>query len=141
MSFTFLFYKHVMFRKSCGNCYFANTRRPSDLTIADFWGWEKTNPKVNIDDKGLSLIFCNTEKGRKLFEAIKNDLDYFPADLENVLQPNLIHPSKIDPNRDQFEKDYAQKGFQYVYKKYGERKPNFMQRLKSVIKKVLNHFK
>lgn len=41
MSFTFLFYKHIMFRKSCGKCHFANTKRPSDITIADFWGWEK----------------------------------------------------------------------------------------------------
>ena len=36
MNFTYLFYKHIMFRKSCGNCHFANTKRPSDITIADF---------------------------------------------------------------------------------------------------------
>lgn len=36
MSFTDLFYKHVMFRKSCGKCHFTNTVRPSDITIADF---------------------------------------------------------------------------------------------------------
>lgn len=111
MSFTFLFYSHIMFRKSCGKCHFANTRRPSDITIADFWGWERTNPKANEDDKGLSLILCNTEKGRKLFEAVQKDLDYFPAELENVIQPNMQHPSPIHDHRDQFEQDYKKHGF------------------------------
>lgn len=120
MSFPFFFYKHIMFRKSCGKCHFTNTRRPSDITLADFWGWEKTNPEANKDDKGLSLIFCNTEKGRKLFEAVKQDLDYFPAELENVLQPNMQHPSEIHPKRDQFEREYVKHGFKYVYYKYGE---------------------
>lgn len=109
-----------MFRKSCGKCHFTNTRRPSDITIADFWGWEKTNPDANKDDKGLSLIICNTEKGRKLFESVKEDLNYFPAELENVIQPNMQQPSEIHPQRDQFEKDYSSKGFKYVLYKYGD---------------------
>lgn len=142
MSFTFLFYKHIMFRKSCAKCHFANTRRPSDITIADFWGWEKTNPKANLDDKGLSLILCNTEKGRKLFDAIKGDLNYFPAKLDDVLQPNMIHPSVPEPKRDQFEKDYARKGFKYVYYKYGGdgwryKSKKLLQRVKSKIKRII----
>lgn len=36
MSFTYLFYQNIMFRHSCGKCHFANTQRPSDITIADF---------------------------------------------------------------------------------------------------------
>ena len=120
MSFTFLFYKHIMFRKSCGNCHFANTKRPSDITIADFWGWEKTDQNFNADNKGISLVLLNTEKGRKLFEAVKDRMDTFPTNLEDCLQPNMEHPSEIHPQRDLFEKEYAKKGFKYVYFKYGE---------------------
>lgn len=120
MSFTFLFYKHIMFRKSCGKCHFANTKRPSDITIADFWGWEKTDPDFNADNKGVSLVLLNTEKGRNLFEAVKNKMNTFPAKFEDCLQPNMLHPSEIHPKRDQFEKEYAKKGFKYVYFKYGE---------------------
>ena len=119
MIFTYLFYQHTMFRHSCGKCHFCNTKRPSDLTIADFWGWEKTDPNINADDKGVSLILVNTEKGRKLFENIKADLNYTPAKLEDCLQPNLQHPSEINPKRMQFEKDYARHGFEYIMKKYG----------------------
>lgn len=120
MSFTYLFYKHIMFRKSCGNCHFTNTKRPSDITIADFWGWEKTNPNFNADNKGCSLVVLNTEKGRKLFEAVHDRLNTMPAKLEDCLQPNMMHPSEIHPRREKFEEEYAKKGFKYVYFKYGE---------------------
>lgn len=119
MSFTFLFYKHIMFRKSCGNCHFTNTKRPSDITIADFWGWQKTDPNINKDNKGVSLVFVNTEKGRRLFEAVRNDLDVIPAKLEDCMQPNLQHPSVIHPKRMAFERDFAQHGFEYVMYHYG----------------------
>lgn len=117
--FTYLFYQHIMFRHSCGACKYTNLQRPSDITIADFWGWEKTNPDINADDKGVSLMLCNTEKGRQLFEAVKERMHIIPAELENCLQPNLQHPSKIHPKRMNFEHDYTRKGFAYVMNKYG----------------------
>lgn len=142
MSFTFLFYKHIMFRKSCGNCHFCNTKRPSDITIADFWGWEKTDPNFNADNKGCSLVLVNTEKGRKLFEAVRERMNTVPAELENCLQPNMRHPSVIHPKRNKFEKEYSQKGFEYVYFKYGEEgwrnKLSVKKRkIKNLIKKII----
>ena len=120
MNFTYVFYQHIMFRHSCGKCHFCNTTRPSDITIADFWGWEKTDPNLNADNKGISLVLLNTDKGRILFDEVKDRMNTIPANLENCLQPNLLHPSEIHPKRDQFEKEYAKKGFKYVYFKYGE---------------------
>lgn len=108
-----------MFRHSCGVCPYANTRRPSDITIADFWGWEKTDPTINADNKGVSLVLVNTEKGRRLFDAIRGDMRVIPAKLEDCLQPNLRHPSVIHPKRMAFERDYARKGFVYAMRKYG----------------------
>lgn len=120
MSFTFLFYKHIMFRHSCGACKYTNLQRPSDVTIADFWGWEKTDSQINADDKGVSLVLLNTEKGKKLFDAVKGKMNVIPAELDKCLQPNLKHPSAIHPKRMQFEDDYKRKGFEYVFYKYGE---------------------
>lgn len=120
MTFTYAFYKHIMFRHSCGACKYTNLQRPSDITIADFWGWEKTNPDINADDKGVSLVLCNTEKGRQLFEAVKERMYTIPAELASCLQPNLQHPSEIHPQRMDFECDYTRKGFVYVMKKYGD---------------------
>lgn len=142
MSFTFLFYKHIMFRKSCGKCHFTNLKRPSDITIADFWGWEKTDPTFNADNRGCSLVLINTEKGRKLFEAVKDKMHTIPAQLEDTMQPNLQHPSIIDKRRDQFEKEYARKGFEYVYFKYGEegwryKVKAFLGKVKRKVKRIL----
>lgn len=120
MSFTYLFYQHIMFRSSCGKCHFTNTKRPSDITIADFWGWQKTAPDINKDDKGVSLILVNTAKGQELFDAIKNRMIVIPAQLEDCLQPNLQHPSYPHPLKEAFEHDYAKHGFVYVAKKYGD---------------------
>ena len=142
MSFTFLFYKHIMFRHSCGACKYTNFQRPSDITIADFWGWEKTDKVINADDKGVSLVLCNTEKGQKLFDAVRDRMNVIPAELENCIQPNLKHPTVIHPKRMQFEHDYAKKGFEYVYYKYGEegwryKTRAFCGRVKRFIKRII----
>lgn len=142
MSFTDLFYKHVMFRKSCGKCHFTNTVRPSDITIADFWGWEKTDPNFNADDKGCSLVLVNTEKGKQLFNAVKDRMNIIPAELDCCLQPNMLHPSKMHPKRDKFEAEYIKKGFEYVYLKYCKKTSReYIQeqlgKIKRLVKKVL----
>lgn len=118
-TFTYLFYSHIMFRKSCGVCHFTNTRRPSDITIADFWGWEKTNPQMNEDNKGCSLVLCNTEKGQILFNDISEKISYWKAVLENCIQPNMKRPSPIHNHRLSFERDYIKRGFNYVLYRYG----------------------
>ena len=141
-SFTFLFYKHIMFRHSCGACKYTNLQRPSDVTIADFWGWEKTDSQINSDDKGVSLVLLNTEKGKKLFDAVNGKMKLIPAELENCLQPNLKHPSAIHPKRMQFEDDYKRKGFEYVFYKYGEegwryKVQSSLGKVKRLIKRII----
>ena len=138
MSFTYLFYQHIMFRPSCGKCHYANTKRPSDITIADFWGWEKTDPNINADNKGVSLVLVNTEKGRELFEAVKDQMTVIPAKLEDCLQSNLCRPSLESHLRCKFEKDYRKYGFKYVYYRYGNIGPIWrLRQIKAFFKKNL----
>lgn len=113
-----LFCNTIMYRQSCGNCHFCNITRPSDITIADFWGWEKTNPEFNKDDRGVSLLLINTEKGKELFETINEKLYTFQAKLEDCLQPNLKQPSKLHPSSSEFTKDYEKYGFKYIIHRY-----------------------
>lgn len=144
--FTYLFYSHIMLRDSCGKCYYTNTIRPSDITIGDFWGWEKTDAQFNQDNKGCSLVFINTVQGDNIFNLIKQDLNIVPAHLKNSLQPNLQHPSMIHPKRERFEKDYQRKGFEYVLKKYGDNwwkqsirkyKSDIRRKIKRILKHIL----
>ncbi|MFI3331334.1 MAG: Coenzyme F420 hydrogenase/dehydrogenase, beta subunit C-terminal domain [Rikenellaceae bacterium] len=113
-----LFYSHLTLAHACGVCHFANTTRPSDVTLGDYWGYERTDPEFAKDNKGCSLIFCNTQKGEEWFSLIKDQVNFLPAKLENCLQTNLKRPSKINPQREKFEKDYCAKGFKFVKNKY-----------------------
>lgn len=125
--FTKTFYQHIMFRHSCGKCHFCNTKRPSDITIADFWGWEKQDPTINIDNKGLNLVLINTKKGIDVFEAIKDKLQVIHADPIAYLQPNLKQPSHIHKLRMKFEDDYIKYGFEYVYNHVYDERPYWKQ--------------
>lgn len=138
-SFTYLFYQHIILRHSCEKCHFTNTQRPSDITIADFWGWEKTDSSINTDNKGVSLVLVNTEKGKNIFKSVRHNLDTIPAKLDNCLQPNLQFPSAIHPKRMDFEQKYEKKGFSYVMNKYGNSGWRF--KLKSLIKRIKKKIK
>lgn len=134
------FYNNVAFRDCCSSCHFCNTKRPSDMTIGDFWGWQKQNPDANSDDKGLSLVLVNTEKGTELWDLIKDKLDFFSADPENYLQPNLQHPTNEHDRKKQFVNDFIIKGFEHTFSKDYNR-PRFVVRvllkIRSLIKRVI----
>lgn len=130
------FYKHLFFRKSCGICYYCNTRRPSDITIADFWGWEKQNPEINMDNKGINLVLINTEKGINIFESIKEKIIYFKAHKEAYLQPNLRHSTPNHPFRDIFERDYIARGFEYAFF-HDYNKPTLIDRIQRIFFKYI----
>ena len=143
IAFNYLFYQSEMYRYSCGKCHFCNTIRPSDITIADFWGWEKTDADINKDDKGVSLVLVNTEKGRHVFDAVRPAMYVIPAKLENCLQPNLRYPTRLHPKRMEFEREYQAKGFVYVMKRYGNvgwksEVTTLGKRIKDKLKRVIN---
>lgn len=120
-SYTYLFYKHLTLRESCGVCPYSSLRRSSDITIADYWTKDKSVPDFASDDKGCSLVLCNSDKGRQLFEASKDHLSVQRTDIEDCLQPNLTAPSELPRQRCSFEKDFSAKGIEYVMKRYGDR--------------------
>lgn len=134
--FTKAYFDHIMNREACGKCYFSNINRPSDITLADFWGWENVIPDFNRDNKGCSLILCNTNKGITIFDIIKNSFDFIPLNIEDCLQPNLKKPSEINPFYNVFIKEYPIKGFNLILKRYSDN--NLKDRIIILIKKIIN---
>lgn len=117
-SYSYLFYKNIMQRKSCSKCPFTNLHRPSDITIGDFWGWEKHGGDFQ-DNKGVSLVLINTEKGNRLFQRVIEDIYLYRSNTKMCLQPQLQKPALQHPLRDNFERDYDLKGFEFINRKYG----------------------
>lgn len=63
-----LFLQDMTLRPSCYTCPFRKGGSGSDLTIADLWNVSEAAPEMD-DDKGVSLILANTEKGRAAVAA------------------------------------------------------------------------
>ncbi len=107
----------ICFMEACYVCPYTNLNRPSDITIADFWGIEKCLPEFN-DKRGVSLVLVNSQKGKNIFKNIKNNIEYIQSNKEDCLQWNLQHPTPMPQNTKQFWTDYENKGFKYILKKY-----------------------
>lgn len=120
ISFAYLFKRIIMFRPVCSECRYSNLKRPSDITLGDFWGWEKNVPDMNIDDKGVSLVLVNSTKGQMFINQLRDTYDLRAIDNLSYIQPNLKAPSVFDPKWKSFERDYSKKGFEYVLRKYGD---------------------
>lgn len=119
-TFDYVYYSDIHIRKSCNGCPYCTTSRPSDITLGDLWGWKQVCPAdFNRDDMGVSLVLCSTDKGRDIFEAISSYLNFVPVELSSCMQPNLCHPTPVNPLRDAFEDDYRSKGFSFVRRRYG----------------------
>jgi coenzyme F420-reducing hydrogenase beta subunit len=115
--FKYHFYRNLYFRPSCSKCHFANVHRPGDMTIGDFWGHEKVIPDFYPDNKGISLILVNTEKGKRLFDEMKSNMDCVQVSVESCMQPNMKFPTIKDANANKFEDFFLQYGFEEAAKK------------------------
>lgn len=122
-TFKFLFMRHYTERYSCFACPFKNYSRHSDITLGDFWGWERTAPQMNADDRGCSLVLVNTEKGRRCFEAVAHRLNIAEARLEDCLQPALQRNYDGYRHRRIFERAYRRWGLRYALWRYGNNSP------------------
>lgn len=113
-----LFFKDLILRNSCYDCKFKDFERVSDISIADFWGIEKTSAKEFADKKGISLVLINNEKGLKYFDSIKDKLDFVQIERNDCEPYNCFKPFKISENVDKMWNTYIEKGLHEVVKKF-----------------------
>jgi coenzyme F420-reducing hydrogenase beta subunit len=94
--YSLFFSARTIMRPSCYQCKFTDHKRPSDITIADYWGIEKYAPEF-ANTEGVSLLLINSAKGKLLFEYIKNDFEYIERPANECLseQPRLSRSVKL----------------------------------------------
>ena len=95
-----LFLNNITLRPSCYNCKFRNQKSGSDITLGDFWGYDNFDKD---DDKGVSLVLLNTDKGKSLFNSIPLKT-IIPANYNEVVAYNKSLKISYDrpPFRDKF---------------------------------------
>lgn len=86
------------YTENCYTCKFATLDRVSDITLGDSWGTELKGEVKN----GISLILCQSEKGRRLVESA--GLKLLDVDIDNAILHNeqLNRPSKSSELRERF---------------------------------------
>ncbi|MBO4590072.1 MAG: Coenzyme F420 hydrogenase/dehydrogenase, beta subunit C-terminal domain [Bacteroidaceae bacterium] len=103
------FLKNFYLRPSCYKCPAKGGRSCSDITIGDYWGVEKQHPAF-FDEKGVSLVLANTEKGLLM---IKNSsLLLVESSYSQATQRNACIEKSVfrSPDRDYFWKQFPKQG-------------------------------
>lgn len=98
------FLNDIALRESCYDCKFKKVNRLSDITLADFWGISKIDSDI-ANNKGTSLLLIHTEKGKKLFEDIKNKIEYQKEEFNTAISVNrnmIYSADKLKKERTKF---------------------------------------
>lgn len=113
------FLKNISLRPSCYNCRFKTLNRPSDITLADFWGVQNIFPEID-DDKGVSLIFINSQSGEKIYSEILDNIVYKEVDILDAVKYNSAAIKSPLPhiNREKFINDINIYTFDKLVNKY-----------------------
>ncbi len=109
-----LFNMRIANRSSCAKCLYAGQLRTGDFTIGDFWGVKKPFK----DGLGVSALLINSEKGRNAFEKMEKPGWFEDHEVSDLFEKNHKKPIKPHPNTQRFWKDYEEKGYSYIIRKY-----------------------
>lgn len=133
-TFRRIFYGHKALRRSCYECPYKSVEHPGDVTIGDYWGIECAAPGFD-DNKGVSLVLVNTQRGREAFERCKPVLRWKETEIEKSLQPPLKAPFEEPSDRGLFWKRYGSWDFSRIAKHYGTL--SMITRVKNRVKRML----
>ncbi|MGN0151048.1 MAG: Coenzyme F420 hydrogenase/dehydrogenase, beta subunit C-terminal domain [Wujia sp.] len=117
-SFMRMFLRNYCLRPSCYECQ-AKHYKMSDITIADFWGIEKVAPEM-ADGMGTSLVITRTNRGQKLFDMVKEELQWKEVSYEDGVRGNPSEYSSVARPmlRNSFFDDLKKLSFEEMEKKY-----------------------
>lgn len=139
-SYYSMFLNADSYREGCYQCQYARPERVGDITIGDFWGFEKAYDRAQIEkdakislEEGNSLIAVNTEKGLSICNKLNGEKMWlYAADYEEAVKYNaqLSQPSKKGKNRALFLTLYKIGGWKLV-STYGN--------IKMKLRKIIEH--
>lgn len=114
-----VFLKDLCLRPSCYDCHSKSLHRNSDITLADFWGIKEVCPEM-YDNKGTSLVFINSVKGKKIFNKILKDIKYQEVNINEASKhnPSSFKSVNIPEKREEYMNNVFDNEFNKYSKKY-----------------------
>ena len=105
--------------------------------MADFWGIEKVCPEIK-NDNGVSLVLINTEKGKELFEGIKENTINKETDfsLSVKYNPAFAESAAHCKNEKAFADNLCSMRFDKLVKKYVPKTPLLLKIIYKTIDKI-----
>ncbi len=107
--------KHLMNRPSCYECPYATETRMADITLGDLWGVHLYCPELYGKNGGASLVVCNSEKGKEVFQRAEKSMyghELFYEDAVKYQTPMRKHIDK-NPQREFFMNDLQNDAISY----------------------------
>lgn len=129
----------LFLRECCSACQFKSMPRVSDISLGDFWGISSSKENMK---KGISLVLINSNKGKRLFEAVRPELHVENKTLEAAISGNrcLIESTPMGPKRSEFFNNFEKEPFEpLVWRLLGQSKwRRRIKKLKYKLIEILN---
>lgn len=103
-----------------GGCPYAQRQRVGDITVGDYWGVQKYDPQLLVEQggtinskEGVSCLLINTECGQHLVEKYGAKIESYPVEFSNIAQENtqLNRPTKHTRLRNKIFRKYKASGY------------------------------
>lgn len=131
------FLQNMSLRKTCYNCKFKTVNRNSDITMGDLWGIKNILPDIT-DDKGVSVVFIQSEKGTRLFEQVNKELWIQEISFDSAIASNSAMTKSVYEHnfRGYFFKNLGKQNFERLVRDCLE--PSYYVRLKRKLNNILS---
>lgn len=113
------FFSNICDRPSCHACHFRKQHRVSDFTIWDCFHAGRFSKKLD-NDKGATRILVHSEKGKRIFDAIKEDFSYIQTEPEAIVAgaKEMKESVAANPRREDFFMDANRMDGVQLFQKY-----------------------
>ncbi|MBO5397366.1 MAG: Coenzyme F420 hydrogenase/dehydrogenase, beta subunit C-terminal domain [Clostridia bacterium] len=121
---------NAFMRPSCYDCKFKDLPKMADITVADFWGIENINKKLD-ENKGTSMVLINSKQGEELFEQIKKNINFQEIVSNKIFEGNICMQNSVEktPNRQLVFENIDNLSYEELHKKYFP-SPNLIEKVK-----------
>lgn len=133
------FLKSLTKRDYCYSCDFADNHY-SDIILADFWLHKKLS-YLNNNNKGISLIITNSQKGEQFIEEIKPKMELVPLDIKKAsynIKNGHLDKETIGRHND-FLKSLESTDYIKAINKFDSIKAGY--KIKQIFKKIIKRVK
>lgn len=97
-----LYSSNLILRDSCYNCSAKGlSGNGADIILGDYWGVYNVHQDF-FDDNGVSCIIIKTDKGKKLFENVRENFDFVETQYDDIIKYN---PSFVDSTSKPLERN------------------------------------